>query len=156
MITDNFSKFASFVISNVPFDLSSYQMDHFGYQTSSAQDYELLRNSCSTIGTLVSENIVNGRRVGIFKFLAPFIWENYEIEGFELVEPKPDQVCPSELDHIEFVIPEDFSSFIEKHNNIDWDLIAMNRPEFPKISIKLDDGKSIKFHTKDIFSEIPK
>lgn len=31
----------------------------------------------------------------------------------------------------------------------------MKRPEFAKLTVKFDDGTSVKFHLKNIFEEIP-
>jgi len=155
MITNNLLNFISSLISQVPFDVSNLQLDHFAHQASSAEDYENLKKECLGIGNLVSENIVGGRRVGIFKFQETLQSNGYEILGFELVEPKEGQVCESELDHIEFVIPMPFEEYLKLYEDADWNLSAKDREEFPKISLKFEDGKSVKFHTKDIFSEIP-
>lgn len=155
MITDNFDIFASSLISQLPFDISSLQLDHFGYQTSSSEDYESLKRKSNVIGDLISENIVSNRRIAIFRFKEPFKYQNYNILGFELVEPKENQIYKSELDHLEFVIPVTFDEYISQHPNVEWDISAKDREEFPKISIHLQDGKSIKFHMKDIFEEIP-
>jgi len=155
MITNNFNFFASSLISQIPFDISSLQLDHFGYQTSSSQNYESLKEESKIIGDLISENIVSNRRVAIFKFKEPFKYQNYNILGFELVEPKENQECKSELDHLEFVIPVTFDEYISQYPNVEWDISAKDRDEFPKISVHLKDGKSIKFHRKDIFEEIP-
>ena len=155
MVTDNFDSFASSLIEQIPFDVSKLELDHFGYQTSSAQDYEDLKEQSLTLGQLISENIVSGRRVAIFRFSNPYEYESYRILGFELVDPKERQICESELDHLEFVIPVSFDEFLKIHNNAKWDLYAKDRDEFPKITLQLNNGKSVKFHTKDIFEEIP-
>ena len=155
MITSNISNFIPTLISQIPFDISNLQLDHFGYQTSSSLDYENLKKECLNIGELLSENIVSGRRVAIFKLNEPLLSNGFEILGFELVEPKEEQICDSELDHLEFVIPISFEEYIKLHKNVKWDMSTMNREAFPKIALKLNDGKSVKFHIKDIFEEIP-
>lgn len=155
MITDNLDNFIFSLTSQIPLDFSNLELDHFGYQTSSREDYESLKNQLSLTEELVSENIVSDRRVGIFRFRNKYKCLNYDILGFELVEPKKEQFCKSELDHLEFVIPCSFDEFLDQHSELEWDLSAKDRTEFPKISIKCNDGKSIKFHTKNIFDEIP-
>lgn len=92
----------------------------------------------------------------MFRFKKPFKYQAYEISGFELVEPKEGQISKSELDHLEFVIKESFESFMKKTKSVNWELRAKDRKDFPKISILLDNGKSIRFHLKNIFEEIPK
>jgi len=156
MIINDFQQFADILILNSNIDLSKLELDHFGYQTSSKEDYERLKVECMQLGSLVSENIVGGRRVGIFRFNIPFKYSSYLISGFELVEPKEGQVCNSELDHLEFVINCTFDEYIENNKDVEWDLTAKDRDEFAKIVIKFMNGKSIKFHTKNIFEEIPK
>lgn len=104
MITKSFSQFADDLISRIPFDISDLKLDHFGYQASSAQDYKNLKDESLSLGNLISENIVGGRRVGIFLFHKDLIYKNFRIKGFELVEPKQGQICQSQLDHLEFVI----------------------------------------------------
>jgi predicted metalloenzyme YecM len=155
MITDRFESFLSSLITQIPFDVSDLQLDHFGYKTSSKQDYENLKEESFTIGNLISENIVSGRRVAIFRFKEPLQSNSFEILGFELVEPKEGEICKSELDHLEFVIPVSFGEYIKLHKEVDWNLYAKDREEFPKIVLKLANGKSVKFHIKNIFEEIP-
>jgi predicted metalloenzyme YecM len=156
MITEGFKQFATSLISQAPIDLSSLELDHFGYQASSADDYETLKKEAAKISTLISEEVVSGRRVAIYRFNTPLIYKNYKISGFELVEPKEGQICNSELDHLEFVITEGFDRFMNKYSDIQWNEDAKFRKEFPKISVNLDNGKAIKFHQKNIFEEIPK
>ena len=155
MITRNLNNFASSLINQLPLDVSNLQLDHFGYQSSSVQDYENLKQESLTIGNLISENIVSGRRVAIFKFIKPYKYKHYLISGFELIEPKKGQKCKSELNHLEFVIPISLDEFLRDHDNIQWSFKAKDRKEFPKISLDLENGKSVKFHTRIIFDEIP-
>jgi len=143
-------------LADLGIDVSTLELDHFGYQTSSKEDYDNLKIPSNEIGDLISENIVNGRRVGIYRLKIPIRFQNYTILGFELVEPKEGQICSSHLDHIEMVLNESFESFIQKYPKTNWNFDAMNRPEFPKVSYFFDDGTSVKFHPLNIFEEIPK
>ncbi|MCD4756175.1 VOC family protein [bacterium] len=155
MITKDFSNFADSLIFQLPFDISNLELDHFGYQCSSAENYDSFKVESQQIGNMISEEIVSGRRVSIFRFKDRFKYKSFDILGFELVEPKIGQVCESELDHLEFVIPVSFDEYLMTHENANWDISAMEREDFPKIVLKLNHDKSIKFHTKNIFEEIP-
>jgi predicted metalloenzyme YecM len=135
--------------------VSDLELDHFGYQTSSKEDYDIKSDEVKAISKMKSENIVGWRRVGIYKLNTPYIYENYTVLGFELVEPREGQVCNSQLDHLEFVLNCSFEDYIAKNQFVLWDTTAMTRPEFAKLTIKFDDGTSVKFHLKNIFEEIP-
>lgn len=135
-------------------DVSDLQLDHIAYQTCSVKEYEEVKLESMKYGSLVKEFEIDGRRVSIYKYKAPLVIKNYTITAFEIIELKPNQICDSGLSHIEFVINSDFKEFIEKYKDIDWDLRAMERDMFPKISINLKSGIGVKFHNKDILKEI--
>ena len=158
MITDNLQTFIDMKLkqlNDLKLEVTSLELDHFGYQTSSKEDYDIKTIEVSTIAERKSENIVGGRRVGIFKLNQPYKYNGFTILGFELVEPREGQVTESRSDHLEFVLPVTFEDYISNNTQVNWDTTAMNRPEFAKLSIKFEDGTSVKFHLKNIFEEIP-
>jgi predicted metalloenzyme YecM len=131
-------------------DVSKYNLDHFGYQCSSDEDYDKLKPEFEKIAKLISENIVGGRRVGIFKFNSPLEYKNWHIQAIELVAPKEGQKCSSALEHAEFVIDTDFDTFVKKYPNLDWDLTAVSQPTFPMVKLKLSDYTQVKFHLQPV------
>lgn len=158
MIIDNLRTFIDTKLkqlTDLKLDVSSMQLDHFGYQISSKEDYDTKTIEVSTVAERKSENIVGGRRVGIYRLHEPYKYSGFTILGFELVEPRAGQVTDSRLDHLEFVLPVSFEKYVENNPQVDWDTTAMNRPEFAKLTVKFDDGTSVKFHLKNIFEEIP-
>lgn len=149
MIIDNYAVFIDLIISKLlklGIDVSGYQLDHFGYQASSDADYDRLKPQFSEVATLMSEELVGGRRVGIYKFLSPLAYKNIFIPAVELIAPKTGQVCPSALEHAEFVITEDFQTFINRFPGLDWDLSKINQPKFPMVNLPLGDNTQAKFH----------
>ena len=149
MILDNYKEFLDELIKNINakgIDLSNLYLDHLGYQASSDGDYDKLKPEFEKIGKLVSEAIVGGRRVGIFKFNTPLIYNGKEIPAVELVAPKEGQVCPSALEHCEFVLDTDFETFVKKYSNIQFDTSKINQPTFPMVTLKLSDATQVKFH----------
>lgn len=153
MILDNYKDFLDKLLKDIEIksiDVSKYNLDHFGYQCSSNEDYDKLRPELEKIAQLISENIVGGRRVGIFRLNTPLEYRNWKIEAVELVAPKEGQECPSSLEHAEFVIDTDFDSFVKKYPNLDWDLTAINQPTFPMVKLKLSDYTQVKFHLKPV------
>jgi predicted metalloenzyme YecM len=157
MLTNNLTEFIQQKLDQLSLlniDVSNLELDHFAFQCSSTQDYENLKPMAQDLGIILSENIVNGRRVGIYKLKKQIVYLNYNIVAFELVEPKENQICESKLDHIEFVLKESFQDFINKYPSVEWDTVAINREEFPKLTLKLEEGTSVKFHLKNIIEEI--
>jgi len=153
MILENYKVFLDKLIGDIEekgIDISSFNLDHFGYQCFSNEDYDKLKPEFEKIANLVSENLVGGRRVGIFKLNAPLEYKNWKIPAVELVAPKEGQNCPSALEHAEFVIDEDFDSFVKKYPNFSWDLTAVNQPTFPMVKLKLSEYTQAKFHYKPV------
>lgn len=141
-------------LKDLGISLSELELDHFGYQTESTEEYEKLKEESRNIGTLRSENIVSERRVAIFELKCPVQFGNNLLSGFELVEPKPKQICTSGLEYIAFIIPNTFNEFISKYPKIIFDIKSKDRDLFPKIMYIFEDGTSAKFHLKNILQEI--
>jgi predicted metalloenzyme YecM len=157
MILDNYKEFLDKLHSDTKgkgVDVSDYYLDHFGYQCSSNEDYDKLKPELMGVAEMVSENIVGGRRVGIFKFNTPLVYDGKEISAVELVAPKDGQDCPSALEHAEFVIDTDFDSFVKRYPNLDWDLTAVNQPTFPMVKLKLSENTQVKFHLQPVLEII--
>jgi len=157
MILDTYHSFISGILTGIisfGIDVTDLDMDHIGYQASSNEDYDFSKKEFDTIGDLVSEKIVGGRRVGIYKLKIPLRYEQYVNEAIELVAPKEGQICPSGLEHVEFVLKDDFDSFMAKYPNVVWDTTAVNQPMFPMIKLKLTDTTQVKFHLTPVLDII--
>ncbi|NTU47018.1 VOC family protein [Candidatus Roizmanbacteria bacterium] len=153
MILDNYDDFIKTILhklKNHGIDVEKLNMDHIGYQASSDEDYNTLKNEFNNFGSLVSEEIVGGRRVGIYKLSQALQFHQYIIPAIELIAPKAGQTCPSALEHVEFVLTESFDSFMNKYPDLHWDTTAINQPGFPMIKIKLGDTIQVKFHLQPI------
>ncbi len=149
MVLDNYTTFIEGILKKINefgIDVSDLNMDHIGYQASSNEDYDNLRTDFDKIGDYVSEKIVGGRRVGIYKLKEPLRYKQYVNEAIELVAPKEGQKCSSGLDHVEFVLKETFDSFMKKYPNLSWDTSKTNQPMFPMITLKLSNTTQVKFH----------
>ncbi len=153
MILESFTTFLDEFfekLNKLGIDISKYKLDHIGYQTSSDTDYDKLKTELFPIAQLVYEAILGGRRVGIFKLNLPFKYKNYFIPAIELIAPKEGQEYPSAPEHAEFVIDEEFDTFMEKYPSIDWNTKNIDRPVFPMIKLKLDDHMQVKFHYEPV------
>jgi predicted metalloenzyme YecM len=133
-------------INKFGIDVSKLNMDHIGYQAATDADYDQLKSEFDKLGKLMSEAIVNGRRVGIYKLAKPLHYDQYVNTAIELVAPKKGQVCLTALEHVEFVIPNGFADFMRQYPEVPWDTSAINQPEFPMLKLKLTEFTQVKFH----------
>lgn len=157
MILDNYESFIKEILQKLNeqgVDVSQLDMDHLGYQASSNENYDKLSVEFDKFGKRVSEEIVGGRRVGIYKLNNPLHFQQYTNTAIELVAPKEGQICPSALEHVEFVLKESFDSFMKKYPNITWDISALNQLDFPMIKLKLNKNTQVKFHLKPVLEII--
>lgn len=138
-------------LSKTGVDISEFELDHLGYQCSSDEDYDKLKQTFSDMGEMLDENIVGGRKVGLFKLNSPILYKDYVIPAIELIAPKVGQECPSALEHAEFVINEKFDTFMAKYPSINWDTSGVSQPMFPMVKLKLDDHMQVKFHYEHVF-----
>ena len=153
MILDNYKNFLDKLLTDIEVKgiyVSKYNLDHFGYQCSSNEDYDKLRLELESVAKFISENIVGGRRVGIFKLNKPLEYKDWNIQAVELVAPKEGQESPSALEHSEFVIDTDFDSFLKKYPNLNWDTSKVNQPTFPMVTLKLSGHTQVKFHLQPV------
>lgn len=132
-------------IAKTNLNVSSLNLDHIAYQASSTADYDQLKPDFIKLGEEVSEEIIGGRRVAIFKLLQPIKFRHYTIPAIELIEPKEGQDCKSEFQHAEFVLNQPFEQYIEEHPQITWDISSMNRAEFAHLKLNFDNGLTLKF-----------
>lgn len=154
MLFDGYKKFIDGIlqkINGLGIGVADLEMDHIGYQASSNEDYDRLSIEFGKIGEKISEEVVNGRRVGIYKLHSPLQHHQYTIQAAELIAPKKGQACPTALEHVEFVLKESFDSFLKRYPSIPWDLSAINQSDFPMVKLRLDNHVQVKFHLRSVF-----
>ena len=137
-------------------DVSSLEMDHIAYKTSSEKEYFKLKPDFLKIGSLVKESIVRERKVGIFKLNIPWHYKDYSISAAELIAPKKDEIIKSGFEHAEFVLNESYKSFMEKYRHLSWDTSVMNSDLFSMIKLKLTEDMQVKFHQMPILEIVEK
>lgn len=156
MITDQLTTLIQNVLAELAklkLDVGRFELDHFGYQTSSTTEYESKKLEVAQLAEQVREAEVDKRRVAIYKLFEPLIIANYQIRAFELIEPKPSQATDSYLEHVEFIIDQPFTGFVKQYPQIDWDFSAMNREQFAKVTINLPGRIRVKFQQRSILAE---
>ena len=159
MCIDNYQQFLEQIIKAIMecgINVSNLEMDHIGYQASSNEDYDDLIPQFGEIGEMVSETVVGRRRVGIFKLIPQLKFKGYIISAIELIAPKDGQVCPSALEHVEFVINEEIGTFMQKYPAVNWDASAINQKDFPMIKLRLTEHAQVKFHKTNVLEIVEK
>lgn len=141
-------------IKEIGIDVSSFEMDHIAYKTSSEEEYFKLKPEFLEIGKLAKESVVRGRRVGIFALHEPWTYSQYTVIAIELIAPMRGEVVESGWEHVEFVLNESYESFMKRYPDFDWDTSVMKAASFSMIKLKLDDSMQIKFHQKDILKTV--
>lgn len=140
-------------LHGVGVDLSELALDHLGYQCSSGDDYKQRDAALSKLSDKLSEELVGGRRVGIYRLHSPFRYKDTEIFTVELVEPKEGQEVQSAWEHAEFTVAGTLEAFMNKYPDLNWETRALQREEFPMLILPLGDGVSAKFPRRGVLEE---
>lgn len=141
-------------ISETGIDIQNLYLDHIAYQASSSEDYNNQSQYFMKFSKLISEKIVDGRRVGIFKLHEEITYIDRLIPIIELIEPKPDQNLESGWQHAEFVLNCTYEDFIKNYPNIEWDLSSIDREEFSHLKLHFENGLTVKFHLETILEAV--
>ncbi len=126
-------------------DVSCLLMDHICYRVESEDRYQELKNQLSEENQLLAETLINNRPIATFLLSIPFIFKNRRINCLELPSPKPVSPYAEGFEHVEFVINSQFSTFMEKYHQLQFDTKGMNKSINADIRLSLASG-SVKFH----------
>ena len=138
-------------------DIAGMELDHIAYQADSSEAYDQIKNDFSVMGKLVSEELIGGRRVAIYKLDTPIVYDIYKIHALEVIEPKKDQIVESGYQHAEYVlVNESFESYMNRHDHVDWDTSSLNRKEFSHLKLNFKNGLTLKFCRQPILEAIKK
>ncbi len=140
-------------IEKAGIDLSRFPLDHLGFSTVSKEHYETTKVKLQTLGKLIREHLVSGRRVAVFRLKTPIIYNEYSIDAIELIEPKKGESPTDGFEHVEFTINLPFMEIVNRYPKLDWDTSSINRPDFPRLKLLLGDGKELKLNKTPILEE---
>lgn len=156
MILDSYEKFLSELLTKTQelgLDVSGLPLDHVAYQAASDNEYDQLTTNFAQLGSLVSEEIIGGRRVGIYRLHTPLEFAGYGPQAIELIAPVAGQTPPSALEHVEFSIDEPFAEFMARYPELPWDSSATARPQFPVLKLRLSPTMQVKFRHGAVLDE---
>lgn len=157
MITDSYKQFLQKffeALNNTNIRADGLDLDHLGYQTSSAEDYEKIKQELMSIAVLAEETILNDRRIGIFVLDDPLDYEGQKIEILEIIEPEKGSSKTSDWEHVEFMVEGGPETLVESYPVLDWDSSALYRDRFPMLKLKLSNGLRVKFPRKGLKSQL--
>jgi predicted metalloenzyme YecM len=148
-IIGDYSTFLDDVLSRVTdegFDLSDFvQIDHMCYRTTSAENYADKKAELATVAKLLGEAMINERPISTFRLDEPVIHSPWRIDAIELPAPKPANEHQEGLEHVEFVLYDDFPTFLKKYEGKPYETRAADRGINPEIGLRLGEF-SVKFH----------
>lgn len=136
-------------VEEIGIDVHSFYIDHLCYRVETIEKYEELKNSLLGLGSQISENIINGRPISIFKLNQPIIYKNLVIPCVELPAPKPTIHYKEGLEHVEFVVDQSIDNFMKLYSGVEFILRDLNLPNNSTIVLEFEDC-AIKFHEKGI------
>jgi len=136
-------------LSEDQINVSHYELDHLCYRVETIERYKELKEACSTIGSLLTETLINGRPISTFKLHEPIHYQGRAIELLELPSPKPGSPYAEGFEHVEFVIDEDLDSFVARYPQLSFDTRGMKKAVNP--DVRLAYGPlSVKFHRHNL------
>ena len=136
------------------FDMADFvQIDHMCYRTTSLINYGAKKSELIQVATLAGENIVNGRPICAFRLHEPIIHSSWRIDAIELPAPKAGSEHQEGLEHVEFVLYDDISTFLKKYHGKPYDMRAADRGINPEIGLQLGE-LSVKFHLLNLLTVV--
>jgi len=136
---------------NMGIDIRSYPMDHFCFRVETQEQYLIYKDAFSAYGLLISEAVIGGRPIATYRLKTPIhILDNKHIACVEIPSPKEGVPYSLGLEHVECVVPEALSVFIQRFPQLKFDIRALKKPINPEIALKLPSGKSVKFHNQSL------
>lgn len=148
-VIGDYSEFLEDILGRVTaegFSLSDFvQIDHMCYRTTSIDNYNKKKRELTDVAKLLGETTVNNRPISTFRLHDPVIHPPWRIDAIELPAPKTDNQHHEGLEHIEFVLYDDFSTFLDKYSGKPFEMRASDRGINPEIGLRLGE-LSVKFH----------
>ncbi|MCW9710095.1 VOC family protein [Avibacterium sp. 21-586] len=105
---NEFAKFEQHILQlaeKMALPLQNYVIDHLAVRVNSEQSAQRWLTELLKCGKILSDNLVNGRKIYLIQLDTPLIIANQEVEIVELPFPKNKQYPQEGWEHIEAVIP---------------------------------------------------
>ena len=157
-ILENVDDFIGTILDNldkVGLDVSKYSIDHIGYRAASLKEYLNLKKVSMSEATLISELTVRERPIAVFELKKPINSHGFIIPYFEIMAPaKGDRMFLKKLEHVEFVVGEDYKVLTEMYPEVNFNLVNYEREEYPELLLYFPNDANVHFHPWSIKEEI--
>ncbi|MFU2059019.1 VOC family protein [Avibacterium volantium] len=163
---DEFAKFEQHILQlaeKMALPLQDYVIDHLAVRVNSEQSAQCWLSELLKCGKILSDNLVNGRKIYLIQLDTPLMFANQQVQIVELPFPKNKQYPQEGWEHIEAVMPflpkETANAWIERINShFLWNKmtdvrVKVSEPKVegetlpnPSIAVSGDNGACIKVH----------
>ncbi|MFZ7276342.1 VOC family protein [Avibacterium endocarditidis] len=163
---DEFAKFEQHILQlaeKMALPLQDYVIDHLAVRVNSEQSAQRWLSELLKCGKILSDNLVNGRKIYLIQLDTPLMFANQQVQIVELPFPKNKQYPQEGWEHIEAVIPflpkETANAWIERINShFLWNkmtdvCVKVSEPKVegetlpnPSIAVSGDNATCIKVH----------
>ncbi len=130
-------------------DVSDFELDHICYRVETMQEYDELKKELGKTAKLLGEVKVKKRFIASYKLSKPIIFRNRKIWIVEIPQPSEHAFYKSGWQHVEFVMKENFQTFMGKYPQIEFQTGSMGKKINPEIKIEWDDCV-VKFHHQSL------
>lgn len=133
-------------VADEGFDMGDFaQLDHMCYRTVSPENYREKSTELKSVARLLGETMINGRPISTFRLLEPVHHGPWRVDALELPSPKDGSNHNEGLEHVEFVLLDDMSTFLDKYEGMPFEMRSADRGINPEVGLKLGEY-SVKFH----------
>lgn len=131
-------------------DVDRHPIGHLAIRTEGVAEYEDLRDRIETHCIANVENAWSGRPISKLLLRTPLqVSDRHAIDLIELIPPPHRPGYALGLEHIGFVVGDEFDSFLDRHRAVittQQDQGPFNHP----LLITFDDCTSVKFHRRSL------
>lgn len=124
-------------------------MDHVCYRVETIERYQEMLKKAETIGLLLGESEINGRRIATFEFNDYLQTAGWTVPYLEIPAPKEGSPYSDGLEHAELVVIGSLERFLERHKNLPFSYGGISKSINPEAGLKAD-GISVKFHEQQL------
>ncbi len=135
-------------LERISIDVKQMPISHIAFRTSTAEEYEMIRDKLKPYCKEFVETQHNGRAVSVFEIRTRLPLPNgFTFSVIELPAPRAEHTYPSGLEHVGFLV-SDLPTFKEQHKRVltgEKDL-GVSFPAF----VTFENGKTAKFYERTL------
>ena len=156
------------LVKELNINVSDLDIDHIALRYKNSKDVDKLAAELQSQAKILSQAIVNGRKIYIFKLNTPLLYKKYKIPCVELPYPAINHDYPRDgWEHVEFFLPskninEFEQTFKKRFPNLTEEILkkynyTLSIPQVqgeqllnPSAILSKEKGLAIKFHPNSI------